>query len=50
MLVELLDNVLGWYTNGGDEKTGLGIDNDVDELVELALGVVVARGCALAVD
>lgn len=42
VLVEFLDDVLWWDTDGRDEKTGAGFDGDVDELVELALGVVVA--------
>jgi hypothetical protein len=40
--VETLDNVLGWDTDGGDEEPGAGVDDDVDQLIELTLGVVVA--------
>lgn len=40
--VELVDDVLGGNTDGGDEELGTGLDDDVDELVELALGVIVA--------
>jgi hypothetical protein len=40
--VELLDNGLGGNTDGGDEKASLLLDNDIDELTELALGVIVA--------
>lgn len=42
--VELLDNGLGGDTDGGDEELGTALDDDIDELVELALGVVVAVG------
>jgi hypothetical protein len=41
-LVELLDDSFGRYTDGTDEEFGTRIDDDVDELVQLALGVVVA--------
>jgi hypothetical protein len=41
-LVEAVDDGLGWDADGGDEELGPGLDHDVDELVELALGVVVA--------
>lgn len=41
-LVQAVDDVLGGDTDGGDEELGAGLDDDVDELVELALGVVVA--------
>lgn len=40
--VELLDDGLGRHADGGDEEFGAGFDDDVDEVVELALGVVVA--------
>lgn len=40
-LVELLDDLLGRDTDGGDEELGAGLDDDVGELAELALGVVV---------
>lgn len=42
--VELLDDSLGGNTDGGDEELGAALDDDVDELVKLALGVVVASG------
>lgn len=42
--VELLDNGLGGNTDGGDEKLGTTLNDNVDELVELAFGVVVAEG------
>jgi hypothetical protein len=42
--VELLDDGLGGNTDGGDEELGTTLNDNVDELVELALGVVVAVG------
>ena len=47
--VELVDDLLGWDTNGGDEETGAGVDDDVNEFAELALGVVVAVGGSVLV-
>ena len=32
------------HTDGGDEQLRAGIDNDADQLVELALRVIVAVG------
>ena len=40
--VETLDHVLGWDADGGDEEFGAAVDDDADEVVEFALGVVVA--------
>lgn len=40
--VELLDNVLGRDTDGGNKKGSARLDDNVDELVKLALGVIVA--------
>lgn len=40
--MELVDDVLGGDTDGGNEELGTGLDDDVDKLVKLALGVVVA--------
>jgi hypothetical protein len=40
--VELLDNGLGGNTDSRDEQASLLGDDDIDELAELALGVVVA--------
>lgn len=40
--MELLDNGLGGDTDGADEQLGAALDDDVDEFIELALGVVVA--------
>lgn len=42
VLVELLDDVLGGDTDGGNEELGAGLDDDVNQLVKLALGVIVA--------
>lgn len=43
MLVQLLDNVLGWYTDGRDEKLTARLDDSINQSVQLALGVIVAR-------
>lgn len=40
--VEFLDHGLGSNTDGADEQLGTALDDDVDEFVELALGVVIA--------
>ena len=32
-LVQLLNDGLGWDTNGGDEEFGTGIDDDIDEII-----------------
>jgi hypothetical protein len=34
--------MLRWDTDGGYEKLGTTVDNDINEFVELALGVIVA--------
>jgi hypothetical protein len=34
--------MLGWDTDSRDEEFGARIDDDIDEFVELALGVIVA--------
>jgi hypothetical protein len=44
VLVQLLNDVLRGDADGRDEELGAGLDDDVDQLVELALGVVVAAG------
>jgi hypothetical protein len=44
VLVKLLNDVFRGNTDGGDEKSGAGLDDDVDQLVELALGIVIAAG------
>jgi len=41
-LVQPLDDVLGGHADGGDKELGAAVDDDGDELVELAFGVVVA--------
>lgn len=41
--VELLHDGLGGNTDGGDEEASAALNDDLDELVEFALGVVVAR-------
>lgn len=43
--VELLDDSLRGNTDGGNEELSTALDDDIDELVELALGVVVAVRC-----
>ena len=40
--MELVDNSLWWHTNGGNKKLSTGLDNNIDELIELALGVIIA--------
>ena len=40
--VQPVDDMLGRDTDGGDEEFGSRFDDDIDELVELALGVIVA--------
>lgn len=40
--VQLLDNSLGGNTDGGNEEASLFLDDNIDKLTELALGVVVA--------
>lgn len=42
-LVKLLDDVLWWHTNSADEKSSTRFDDDINQVVQLALGVVVAR-------
>ena len=44
VLVELLDNGAGRDTDSAAEEFGARVDDDVDELVELALCVVIAAG------
>ena len=39
--VELVDDILGWHTDGTNEQSSLLLDNHVDELAQLALSVVV---------
>jgi hypothetical protein len=42
-LVELLDNMLGRDTDGTDEEFSSALDDDINKLVELSFGVVVAE-------
>ena len=42
--VESVDDCLGGDTNGRDKELGSALNDDVDELVQLALGVIVAKG------
>jgi len=39
--VELVDDMLGWYTDSTNEQPSLLLDNHVDELAQLALSVVI---------
>ena len=48
-LVEAVDGGLGRDADGGDEEAGAGVDDDGHELVELALGVVVAARCRVSI-
>ena len=41
-LVEAVDDGFGWDTDGRHEEASAGVNDDGGELVELALGVVVA--------
>jgi hypothetical protein len=40
--VQLVDDRLGGHADGGHEQLGAGLDDDVNQLAQLALGVVVA--------
>ena len=42
--VESVDDMLWGDANGGDEELGSAVDDDADELVELAFCVIVAGG------
>lgn len=48
--MELVDNSLGRHTDGRDKELGALLDNDIDQLVELTLGVIVAVYLTLAPD
>jgi hypothetical protein len=37
--------MLWWNANSGDEKGGFRVDDDVDKVIELSLGVIVAVSC-----
>jgi hypothetical protein len=47
-LMELLDDVLWWDTDGTDKEFCSALDDDINKLVELSFGVVVAK-CKLAI-
>lgn len=47
MRVQLVDDLLWWDADGGDEELSAGVDDDVDQFAELALGVVVAASTTL---
>lgn len=40
--MEALDDMLGRYTDGRDKEFGAAVDDDADEFVEFAFGIVVA--------
>lgn len=42
ILVETVDDGLGWHTDGADEELRAGLDDDADQIVQLALCVIVA--------
>ena len=42
VLMELVDDGFWWDADGGDEEACARLNDDVDEFVELAFGVVVA--------
>lgn len=42
VLVETLNNMLRWNTNGRHEKLCTAVDDDADQVVQLAFRVVVA--------
>jgi hypothetical protein len=46
--MQLLNDLSWGYTDGRDEELGAGLDDDVDELGKLALGVIVAVGSRLS--
>jgi hypothetical protein len=41
--VELVDSGLRGNTNSRHEELSTALDDDIDELVELALGVIIAK-------
>lgn len=48
--MESVNDMLGRDADGGDEEFGTAVDDDVNQLVELAFGIIVAvrRKCKLA--
>ena len=49
-LVELVNDKPGWDTDSRDEQAGLLLDNDIDQVVELSLGVVVVGLSGIATN
>ena len=41
--MKLLNDVLGWDTDSTDEEFGTALNDDINKLVELSLGVVMAK-------
>jgi hypothetical protein len=41
-VVKTVDNMLRWHTNSGNEKLSTAFDDDGDELIQFALGIIVA--------
>lgn len=48
--MEAFDRAFGGHADGGDEDLGAVLDRDFDELVELAVGVVVVGFAGAATD
>lgn len=48
--MQLLNDLLGRHADGADEETGALVDDDIDELVELAAGVVIVGLSRAAAD
>jgi hypothetical protein len=48
--VQALDNLLGWNADGADEERGLFLNDDVNELVQLALLVVIVGLAGASAD
>ena len=40
--MKALDDLLGWDTDGGDKQLCTTIDDDADQIIEFAFGVIVA--------
>jgi hypothetical protein len=43
--VQSFNNSFRWNANGGDEEGSLGANYYINELVELAFGIIVATAC-----
>jgi len=50
VLVELVDDGLWWHADSGNEELSAGLDDDINELAELALGVVVVGLSCIATN